>query len=193
MRIKLTSEELQEYLNVPTYDFPKYTSQLMNLAGQNSQATRPRAVGQMSDLIQEFPGKTYEEWVAWYKERHPDAIDNATDKIASMIENFRDASIEIDRDLIKLWVEDLVLGKTFWGLKCQEAILKRLAAEKGCDYRLAEPHEESQNIDGFVGDEAYSIKPDSYNTLPNLPGPIEVKKIVYKKVYNGIVFEIQED
>lgn len=113
MKIKLKNEEIRKYLNVPTYEFPKYTRQLMNLAGQTSQATRPRVVGQMSDLIQEFPGKTYEEWIAWYKERYPDAIDNATDRIVSMMENFKEASIEIDRDLIKLWVEDLVFGKTF--------------------------------------------------------------------------------
>ena len=193
MRIKLKNEELQEYLNVPLYTFPKYTTQLMNLAGQNSQATRPRVVGQMSTLIQEFPGKAYEEWVAWYKEQCPDAIDSATDRIVSMIENFKDASGEIDRNMVKTWVEDLVLGKTFTGLKFQEAILKRLAEIKGCDYRLAEPHEESQGIDGFVGDEAYSIKPDTYNTLPNLPGSIEVKMIYYKKDYNGVVFEIEED
>ncbi len=38
-------------------EFPKYTTQLMNLANQNSQGTRPKVVGQMSDLIQEFDGK----------------------------------------------------------------------------------------------------------------------------------------
>ena len=192
MKIKLKNTELKEYLNVPSYEFPKYTTQLMNMAGQNSHATRPVVVGQMSDLIQEFPGQTFNEWVMWYQERYPDAIDNATDKIVAMLENFKRALNEIDRDIVKTWVEDLVLGKTFTGLKFQEAILKRLAEIKGCDYRLAEPHEESQGIDGFVGDEAYSIKPDTYNTLPNLPGPTGVKMIFYKKDYNGVVFEILE-
>jgi len=43
-------------------EFPKYSTQLMNLANQNAQGTRPRVVGQMSDLIQEFPGSTLDEW-----------------------------------------------------------------------------------------------------------------------------------
>ena len=194
MEIKLKSDEIREYLNVPDCDFPKYTTQLMNLANQNSQATRPRYVGQMTDLIQECPGKSFEEWAAWYQERYPDAIDNATDKIFSMMENFKEASVKIDRTMVKSWVEDLILGKTFTGLKFQEAILKKLSEIKGCDYRLAEPYEESQGIDGFVGEEAYSIKPDTYNTLPNLQESIEVKIIYYEKKNDGsVVFEIPED
>ena len=186
--------EIQEFLNVPAYDFPKYTTQLMNIAGQNSQATRPRVVGQMSALIQEFPGKTFEEWIMWYQRQRPNAIDDATDKIISMIENFREASLEIDRDLVRSWVEDLVLGKTFTGLKFQAAILGKLAEIKGCDYRLAEPDEESQGIDGFVGEEAYSIKPKTYNTLPNLQESIKAKIIFYEKKNDGsVVFEISED
>lgn len=166
----------------------------MNLANQNSQATRPRNVGQMTDLIQECPGKSFAEWAAWYRERYPNAIDNATEKIILMIESFKDASVEIDRSMVKLWVEDLILGKTFTGLKFQAAILKKLSEEKRCDYRLAEPHEESQGIDGFVGNEAYSIKPNTYNTSPNLLESIDVKIIYYDKKRNGdVVFEIPED
>lgn len=191
MKIRLRKAEIQEALNVPTYDFPKYTTQLMNIAGQNSQATRPPTVGQMSELIKEFPGKTFEDWIIWYQKQYPDAIDNATDKIILMIENFKTASLKIDRTLVRSWVEDLVFGKTFTGLKFQEAILRKLAEIKSCGYRLAEPDEESQGIDGFVGEKAVSIKPNTYNTLPNLPESIEVKKIYYEKKKDGsVVFEV---
>jgi len=43
------------------YVFPKYTNQLINLANQNSQATRACYVGQISGLIQELPGNEYEQ------------------------------------------------------------------------------------------------------------------------------------
>ena len=193
MQIKLKNAEIQEYVSAPASEFPKYTTQLMNIANQNSQATRPRNVGQLSELIQEFPGQTFEEWVTWYQERYPDAIDGATDRIISMIENFNEAIDKIDRTLVKSWVEDLILVKTFTGLKFQEAILKKLSEIKGCDYRLAEPYEESQGIDGFVGEEAYSIKPSTYNSMPILAESIEVKMIFYEKKADGVVFEIPEE
>ena len=193
MKIKLKNVEIQEYVSAPASEFPKYTTQLMNVANQNSQATRPRHVGQLSELIQEFPGQTFEEWVVWYQERYPDAIDEATDRIISMIENFNDAIAKIDPSMVKSWVEDLILVKTFAGLKFQEAILKKLSEIKGCDYRLAEPHEESQGIDGFVGEAAYSIKPSTYDSMPTVAESIEVKIIFYEKKKDGVVFEIPEE
>ena len=193
MKIKLKNAEIQEYVSAPASEFPKYTTQLMNIANQNSQATRPRHVGQLSELIQEFPGHTFAEWVTWYQEQYPEAIDEATDKIISMIENFNEAVEKIDSAMVKSWVEDLVLVKTFAGLRFQEAILKRLSEIKGCDYRLAEPHEESQGIDGFVGEEAYSIKPSTYDAMPTLAESIEVKIIFYEKKSDGVVFEIPEE
>lgn len=193
MKIKLSNAEIQEYVvKAQTYEFPKYTTQIMNLANQNSQATRPRNVGQMTDLIQEFPGRTFEEWVQWYQERYPNAIDEATEKIISMVENLKDAIIEIDRDMVKAWVEDLVLVKTYTGLRFQEAILKKLSEIKGCDYRLADAIEESQGIDGFVGEDAYSIKPSTYEAMPFLSESIDIKMIFYEKKKDGVVFEIQD-
>ena len=193
MQIKLKNAEIQEYVNAPACEFPKYTTQLINLANQNSQGTRPRVVGQLTDLIQEFPGQTFEEWVTWYQNQYPDAIDNATNKIISMIENLNVAFSKIDRGLVRSWVEDLVLIKTFTGLKFQEAILRKLSEIKGCDYRLAKSYEESQGIDGFVGEEAYSIKPSTYRSMANLAESIEIKIIFYEKKRDGVVFEIPED
>ena len=194
MKIKLSNDEIQEYvIKAPTCEFPKYTTQIMNLANQNSQATRPKNVGQMTDLIQEFPGRTFDDWVQWYKERYPNAIDEATEKIITMVENLKDAFIKIDHEMVRAWVEDLVLVKTYTGLRFQEAILRKLSEIKGCDYRLAEPSEESQGIDGFVGEDAYSIKPNTYEAMPFLSESIDIKMIFYEKKRDGIVFEIQED
>lgn len=193
MKIKLKNVEIQEYLEAPITEFPKYTTQIMNLANQNAQGTRPKVVGQMSELIQEFPGKTYEEWVQWYLEKNPDAIDQATNRITSMLEKLQTALPVIGHELVRRWVEDLVLVKTFVGLRFQEAILKRLAEMKGCDYRLAEPYEESQGIDGFVGDHPYSIKPSTFKSKPSLADAIYVTVIYYEKKGDGITIEIPDE
>ncbi len=173
--------------DVPHY--PKYTTQLLNLANQNSQGTRPRVVGQMSDLIQEFDGKTIDEWIAWYEERHPDAREKACDKIESMVEKLTNAINQIDRELIEMWVKDLVLYKTFVGFRFQEAILEKVADIKNTAYQPATTTNESQGIDGYVGDTPVSIKPHTYKSELRLPEDIAVRMIYYEKTRRGIDIE----
>jgi hypothetical protein len=166
--------------------YPKYTTQLMNLANQNAQSTRPRHVGQLSDLIQQYKGQSYTGWVEFYLERYPDAIDQAADRTYAMIENMRAAMQEIDRDMVKKWVEELVLTKTFAGLKYHETILREIAAREETTHRLARPEEEATGIDGYIGDRPISIKPASYKAKSFLPEDIEVDIIFYEKTIGGI-------
>ena len=167
-------------------DFPKYTTQLINLANQNSQSTRPSQVGQMSELIQEFPGDSYDGWVSWYLAKYPDAIDQATDKTYAMIKNMQDAMAKINRDMVRQWIRELILTKTYAGLRFQESILKAVAQKENTTYRLARPEEEAKGIDGFIGTRAVSIKPETYASKPFLPEVIEADIIFYEKVRGGI-------
>lgn len=184
--IKIKNEDLIRDCIGGITNFPKYTTQLINLANQNAQGTRPRVVGQMSDLIQEFPGNSYQEWIEWYKRKYPNAISDATDKISEMIDNFKTAIQMIDRNLIQRWVEDLVITKTYVGLRFQESILKKIAAQKGQKYRLATPEEESSGLDGYIGDVPISIKPITYKTKNMLSEKINVKIIYYEKDKDGL-------
>jgi len=189
--IKIKNEELVKELIGEVKDFPLYTTQLINLANQNAQGTRPRVVGQLTELIQECPEKTYEGWKKWYLSKYPNAIENATGRINEMMNNLKNAIKSIDKSMIKRWVEDLVLEKTFVGLRFQEAILKKVASIKNTDYRLAEPKEESQGIDGFIGDMPVSIKPITYKTKDALREEIKAKIIFYNKTKSGL--EINAD
>jgi hypothetical protein len=143
-------------------------------------------VGQMSELIQEFQGKTLREWEEWYLKRKPDAIRNATEKILLKLKELKNALNKIDRATVEQWVRDLVIVKTFAGLRFQEAILKKGAAIKGTNYRLAEPDEESKGIDGYIGGIPVSIKPHTYEVKSALPERIETKMIYYRKIDDGI-------
>lgn len=77
---KIKNSELKKAIVTDAPSFPKYKTQLMNLANQNSQATRPKYVGQMTELIKEFDGNSLKEWREWYNRKHPNAIDEATQK-----------------------------------------------------------------------------------------------------------------
>ncbi len=69
----------------------------------------------MSDLIQEFSGKTFIEWEQWYQNKMPGKIDIAAEKIYEMITKSNDAIKQIDKDLVKKWAKDLIVNKTYLG------------------------------------------------------------------------------
>ena len=192
MKLKIPNSEVQELLSGKTYSYPKYATQIMNLANQNAQGTRAKIVGQMSDLIQEFEGTALSEWENWYLESHPDAIDNATEKVFAMVSLFKDAILKIDKETVREWIEELVVVKTFSGLKFQEAILKKISLHFKKPYRLAKPDEESKGIDGFIGDKPISIKPMTYKTKMGLNEVINVPIVFYDKKKSEIVIEFDE-
>ena len=196
MNYKINNEEIQELNESDVAHFPKYTSQLMNWANQNAQGTRPKIVGQLSDLFPEFQDSASEvsldSWSEWYSTRCPDAIEKATDKIYCQVENLKQAIQLIDKELVREWVKDLVITKTYNGLYVQKAILAKLAMINNTSYRLATPDEESKGIDGFVGDIAYSIKPDTYKTMGRLSEIIDVKMIYYTKTKTHLKIEVED-
>jgi hypothetical protein len=196
MKFTISNEEIQGFNGGKDVNFPKYTSQLINWANQNAQGTRAKIVGQMSDLFPEYAAQAetvfIEDWHEWYSERYPDALDTAADKIYGQVENLKAAIKLIDRDMVRAWVEDLVITKTYNGLYVQAAVLAAIAEHKKTTYRLATPAEESKGIDGFVETVPYSVKPESYKTMHRLSEQIDVKMAYYTKTKTGLKIDIEE-
>lgn len=192
MKIKINNDDIRAYLDIEKINLDKYVSPLINLANQYAQGTRPKVVGQMSELIQQFNGKTISEWKQWYLANNPDAIENATKNIWTKIQELKGTINNINESDVEKWVEDLVIVKTFTGLKFQEVILKKAAEIKNTTYRLSNPDEESQGIDGFIGDIPVSIKPTTYKLESALKEQIEVKIIFYQKLKDGIEVDYGE-
>lgn len=192
MKVKISKEEIRKCLDIETPDFPKYVAPLINLANQYAQGTRPKVVGQMSELIQEFTGRTIEEWQEWYLEQKPEAIKNATEKILQVLNNLKETIRHIDRSVVEKWVRDLVIVKTFIGLRFQEAILKKGAEIKETSFRLSEPDEEKKGIDGYIGNIPVSIKPQTYKAKPSLPERIPIRILFYQKIDDGIEVDYSE-
>jgi hypothetical protein len=190
--LKIKNKEIPELLEAPVPDFPKYVSQIINLANQNAQGTRPKVVGQMSELVNTSKSKSLEDWEKWYSENYPNAIQEATKKIWEMVKHLKNAIGLIDEKMVETWAKDLVVVKTFLGIRFQEAILIKVAEYFKLGYRLSVPEEESKGIDGWIGKKPVSIKPDTYKTMMALPEFIEVKMIFYSKEKNGIIIEFDD-
>jgi len=187
-KIKMKNSEVEQLSNASQYAFPKYATQIINLLNSNAQGTRPFVVGQMSELIQEFDGKSLEEWVVWYNERQPDAVHNATEKIYGMYLLMREAFNSITKEMVEAWVKDLVYNKTYCGLKFQSAIIAFLANKVGKSWRLANI-EEAKGIDGFIGETPIQIKSSTYKIEGRLSETIEVPIVYYDKKKDGINIE----
>jgi len=210
--ITIKREELMRILDVPETEFEKYVSPIINLANNFAQATRPHAVGQMSELIKEFQKEypkekwTFENWREFYLSKEVtegvtgrEAIERAVKRIQRKIEDMKAAMEGIDEATIHKWVEDLILSKTFWGLMVQKPILSKLAelfAGNPSSYRLSTPEEESKGIDGFViinGEEfPVSIKAATYKQKKHLKENIEAPIVYYEKTKSGLRIDYSE-
>jgi len=51
MKVKISTDEIRKVFDIETPEFPKYVGPLINLSNQYAQGTRPKVVGQMSELI----------------------------------------------------------------------------------------------------------------------------------------------
>jgi len=168
-----------------------YVGSIINLGCSFSQATRPRNVGQMSDLIQLYRDSAAEPsvggWEQFYdKKIGKSKIADASAKIWEYILRMKENLNALTEDDVYNWTKDLIIDKTFSGLQLQLDILEMV-----CDndnYRLANSEEEAKGIDGFVGDEPVSIKPHTYKkTIQAGKESIPYRIIYYKQTKHGLV------
>lgn len=163
-RDRLVAEAVEEF----PVDNPKYTTYLLRPAVNLSQSNRPRVVGQMSDIIEEFrqkhPDGTFEDWVNYYETEYDgdERLEEATEIAYPMVEKMRDAFEQIDEEMTHDFLRDLVLFKTYEGFDIQEAILRKLGEMYDTEITRATAEDESKGIDGYVGDQPVQIKPTTY-------------------------------
>mgnify|MGYP004526948439 FL=1 len=188
-KFKISNDEVANLSNAPHYEFPKYVTQFINLANSNAGGTRPKVVGQMYELVKEFDGKSIDEWIAWYTERYPNAINDATEKVWTMYETMKGAFNTITKDMVENWVKDLVYGKTYCGIRFQTAIISAIANQLNKDWREANPDEEAKGIDGFIGGKPLQIKASTYKLEAHLSEVIDVPIVYYDKKKDGISIE----
>lgn len=193
---KILKKSINGLSGRPKLGLPKYTSGVLNDSNRYSHATRPKNIGNLSELFPQFleesDDTSLEAWKKWYTKKYPDTIKEATDRTFDKFQQMAKAFSKIDRDLVENYIEDLVINKTYYGLYYQKIILAYLAKLEGVTYRLASSEEEAKGIDGYVGDTPYSVKSVSYKTMDRLSEEIPAKIVYYIKTDDGIEIEIEE-
>lgn len=188
--IVIKRKDMEDLLNIKSKSFDKYIPQLINLANQISQATRPNNIGNISEMFKEFKRKNkngkLDDWEKYYRSKQKDSIEVATKKISNYINKLSESLNSIDETVVKDWVEDLIFEKTYSGLNIQEIIIKKIAQMNNATYRLSNRKEEAKGIDGYINEKPVSIKPTSYD-IKYLQEDIDVKIIRYKKKNNKLI------
>lgn len=193
-RERLVADDVEEF----PFDTPKYTTYLLNPAINLSQSNRPEVVGQMSDIIEEFreahPEGTFEDWVEFYFEEYngEERLEESAKKAYPMVEKMRNAFEQIDEEMTRRYIRDLVLFKTYEGFDIQETILRKLGDMYDAEVRRATASEESKGIDGYIGAQAVQIKPNTHKD--NLQETFDVPVVYYdeNKTNKAMTVDISE-
>jgi len=184
-KIYISFNEISEYTG-SVVSYPKHVSSVLNVLNQHTQATRPRNVGQITELAYSFSDthviKTRDAWVRFYNQQMPGAIDRAVEKISTEAAQFN-----IDSRYVRIWVEDLIYDKSYQGLLFQEVILNQLAKLENKPFKRSTRQEEKSGVDGWIGNDPVSVKPSSYKATSAMKHEnIAIRMIFYKKDKAGL-------
>ena len=168
-------------------DWPKYATQFLNLAGQNSKCFSAKLVGSMKELWLEFSDTgvpdTLENWETFYVNRWgTDGLDSATEKLYEMIQKM--GIPWIDETMCADYVREVIYNKTHFGMGGESTAIAVAAEYFDLPYRFSNAEEESQGIDGWIGEHPVQVKPaDSYkkNHVFNGADTEETLVITYEK------------
>jgi len=160
--IKLTAKFYKGHDTRSRREWPKYSTQFLNLAGQNSKCFSANRVGSMKELWLEFGETgvpdTLENWETFYVDRMgTDGLDEASEKLYGMIQKM--GVPWIDEQMCSDYVREVIYNKTHFGMG-GEALAIAVAAEYfELPYRFSNAEEESQGIDGWIGEYPVQVKP----------------------------------
>jgi uncharacterized protein YukE len=184
--IKIKREELRGKQMGEIFDFPEFTGELIQLANRKANGTQRKIMGKTAEMIERFGGKSYEEWRDWYETERPGAVDQATDKIFDTVKKMARAMEKLDRELVRKWVLESVLKKTYAASRIQEVVLKKIACIKKDSCRLSDEAEQDAGIDGFIGNRAYRIRPVSHYFKPPVEPPADCETVYFEKGKDGL-------
>ena len=152
-----------------------------------SKATSRKKLGNPALVIEEFDGKAFEDWERFYEQKRPGALDTASREIFSAVEKLQKALALVNEELVRHWVEEAVLKRTYAAWRIQETILKHIAKRQGKPFRQPDDQESEAGIDGFIDERPFSVRPVShYFKGPPEEQDAQVDVVYFEKVKSGL-------
>lgn len=159
--IKLTSKNYDQVIKSSRRVWPKYATQLMNIANQNCKGTSPSNVGSIKETWLEMKSQsikgTLENWTNYYNNKFGEQLlEAAGKKIYNMLINMNISWIT--EEMCIDYAKEIVYNKTHMGMGGEEMALEVVANYFGKPLRYSTAGEESQGIDGWIGDKPTQVK-----------------------------------
>lgn len=160
--IKLTARNYKGIVQRQRREWPRYATQLMNIAGQNCKATSPKNIGSCKDAwtqmrSQGIPG-TLQNWIDFYNRVHGEQkLVDAGKRIHVMLLKM---GIEwISEDMAIDYAKEIAYNKTHMGLGGEEMAVEAVAQYFGKEFRFSTLEEESQGTDAWIDGKPVQVKP----------------------------------
>jgi hypothetical protein len=149
---------------------------LANVRAMGGGATQPSRISSLSRFFHEEKPNSLDEWIAVLRRRIPDQLQRAENDIAKSLRRFQrraailtgtnPPSATVRRPYhpnIRIFVDDLTGLQTYQGKQCEVRILRDIANKEGEeDYQPSSEQDESDNIDGMIKEDTYSVKPETF-------------------------------
>jgi len=182
---------------------PKNYYNLVNKLVESSQAFRPKNIGQMSELVPEFlannPDADHEDWRDHYNSLYPGRFDRCYEIDMNYVQDqLPKCGLIITDDFcdyLSAWCDNMVYVYNFYGFYYQQPVIEAVATHKGKNYEISSIIEESKNIDVYIGNEPYSVKPISWKEHSKITGmkiDSHIKMIYYTTKKDGIEIEYDD-
>jgi len=161
--IKLTAKNYKNVIHRQRREWPKYSTQLLNVAGQNCKAFDVKRVGSAKETWLEMRSKgirgTFENWCAFYNSKPFAAnLPAQAQKLYEMIQKMKVGGITLE--MCDDYIKEVIYNKTHMGMAGEEMAVEAAGQYYDLPVRFSTAEEEAQGIDGWIGEYPVQVKPD---------------------------------
>jgi hypothetical protein len=161
--IKLTAKHYSGAIHRQRRVWPKYVTQLLNVAAQNAKAFDKKIVGSTKDTWLEMRGQnirgTFENWVSFYDSKpFSQNLSKQAAKLYEMTQKMQLGGMTLE--MCDDYIKEVVYNKSHMGMAGEEMALQSVADYYKLPLRFSTAEEESQGIDGWIGDKPAQVKPE---------------------------------
>lgn len=181
--LKLTAKHYTTVVVRHRRTWPKYSTQILNMANQNAKSTSVKTVGSMKEMWMDMRKQgirgTLDNWTTYYNSVRGEAtLITAGKTLYTMVVKMNLQNI-ITEDMCIDYVKEMVYNKTHMGMAGEEMAIEVVANYLKRSYRFSTKEEEARGIDGWIENIPVQVKPNDSPKIPHIPNGVDTQKVLF--------------